>query len=147
MPESCSSKRIFEKSLSKFSQVVQKKVIVICVPRKVRKMLRNLLKAVPHNFAHWRHSVAGRGNSACLLMTTANLIYVGTGTQNEHEREILFPILCSCINAAPGFSLTRWRPSPPGQTPSSRVRTSTSPSTWTRRRTSSGALRWKGMET
>lgn len=41
-------------------------------------------------------------------------------------------------------SSTRWGPSPPGLTPSSRAKTSTSLSSWTRRRTSSGALRWRG---
>lgn len=44
----------------------------------------------------------------------------------------------------PLYSSTRWGPSPPGLTPSSRARTSTSPSSWTRRRTYSGALRWRG---
>lgn len=41
-------------------------------------------------------------------------------------------------------SSRRWGPSPPGPIPSSRARTNTSPSTWTRRRTSSGALRSRG---
>lgn len=43
------------------------------------------------------------------------------------------------------FSLARWGPSPPGLILSSRARTSISPSTWMRKKTYSGALRWRGM--
>lgn len=70
----------------------------------------------------------------------------------EHGRTAkVVAYVAFCLSKQP-LSLTypsaassrRWGPSPPGPIPSSRARTNTSPSTWTRRRTYSGALRSRG---